>query len=142
MISTTGEYALRAVVFLAQSHKTPFTNAQISAGTLVPSGYLSKIMQSLVRRGVVSSQRGLGGGFLLTRDPADISVFDVLNAVDAAPERIQKCPLGLKGHVRLCPVHKLVDEAIAHAEKAFRAANLADLAKSTRGIKPLCETDG
>lgn len=140
MITTTGEYALRAAVFLAQHHPDPQTTAVIAEGTKVPPGYLAKIMQSLVRADLIHSQRGLHGGFTLLRPPADITVLDVLAAVDAAPQRIKRCPLGLKGHVRLCPVHRLVDEAVAQAEKAFSSASLEELSKSSRGIAPLCNT--
>ena len=139
MISTTGEYALRATVFLAQHHPSPQTTAQIAEGTKVPSGYLSKILQAMVRAELVHSQRGLHGGFTLIGEPKAISVLDVLMSVGAAPERIRKCPLGLKGHAKLCPVHKLVDEAVEHAEKAFSSATLDELSRSTRGSVPLCE---
>lgn len=140
VITTTGEYALRAAVFLAQHHPSPQTTALIAEGTKVPSGYLSKVMQSMVRSELVHSQRGLHGGFTLIRAPEEISVLDVLAAVDAAPNRITKCPLGLKGHVRLCPLHHLVDDAVAHAERAFAGATLDGLLKSTGGSTPLCDT--
>lgn len=140
MISTTGEYALRAAVFLAQHHPTPQTSALIAEGTKVPSGYLSKVLQAMVRTGLVHSQRGLHGGFTLGESPENISVLSVLSAVGAAPHRITKCPLELKGHATLCPVHRLVDESIAHAEQAFASAMLADLARSVEGVTPLCES--
>ena len=139
MITTTGEYALRATVHLAQHYPQPQTTVLIAEATKVPIGYLSKVLQSLVRRDVVTSQRGLHGGFVLATHPAEITVFTVLDAVDAAPKRLTKCPLGLKGHISLCPVHKLVDDAVAHAQAAFSKATLADLVKSTGGSVPLCE---
>jgi Rrf2 family protein len=139
LISTTGEYALRAAVYLAQSYPNPQTSVQIAEATKVPVGYLSKVMQSLVRREVATSQRGLHGGFVLSREPDTITVLQVLDAADSAPERIRRCPLGLKGHVSLCPVHKLVDEAVAHVRLAFAKATLHDLTSSTEGSKPLCE---
>lgn len=139
MITTTGEYALRAIVFLGQHPGHAQTTAQIAEGTKVPQGYLSKIMQSMVRRKLITSQRGLGGGFLLARAPSEISVLEILASVDAAPARLDGCPLGLKGHVRLCPVHRLVDDAIEHVEKAFSSATLESLLASTKDVKPLCE---
>ncbi|MDK2972781.1 MAG: Rrf2 family transcriptional regulator, nitric oxide-sensitive transcriptional repressor [Candidatus Sumerlaeota bacterium] len=142
MISTTGEYALRAAVYLAQHYDAPQTTAQIAEGTRVPQGYLSKILQAMVRRDLVTSQRGLGGGFVLIREPREVTVLEVLASVDAAPERIRKCPLGLEGHTKLCPVHRLVDEAIAHAETAFESADLESLSRSTRGVRALCEESG
>lgn len=140
MISTTGEYALRAAVYLAQHHGAPKTTAQIAEGTRVPQGYLSKVLQSLVRAGLIHGQRGLGGGFTLQREPAEINVLEVLQAVDAAPERIKRCPLGHKSHTTLCPLHKLLDQSIASTEKAFQATDLQTLLNSTDGIKALCES--
>jgi len=139
MISTTGEYALRAAVFLTQRYPEPQTCAQIGEGTYVPASYLSKLLQFMVRSHLVQSQRGLHGGFSLTRDPQDISVLDVLDSVDAAPQRITQCPLGLKGHVSLCPVHRLVDESVAQARLAFASANLLEISSSAHGSVPLCD---
>jgi Rrf2 family nitric oxide-sensitive transcriptional repressor len=140
MITTTGEYALRAAVYLAQHHPDPQTTAQIAGCTKVPSGYLSKILQSMVRAELISSQRGLYGGFILERAPEDITVYDVLAAANAAPQRITKCPLGLKGHISLCPVHKLLDDAISATHDAFTGANLKTLCASAGGSVPLCDT--
>ena len=62
IISRTAEYALRAVVHLAaaEGETVSQTVGQIAAGTQVPLGYLSKVLQSLSRAGLIVSQRGLG----------------------------------------------------------------------------------
>jgi DNA-binding IscR family transcriptional regulator len=88
---------------------------------------------------VVRSQRGSGGGVSLVKAPADLSILEVVNAVDPI-RRIQECPLGLAAHgVRLCPLHKRVDSALALVEEAFRSTTLAEvLAEPTQSI-PLCD---
>ena len=140
MISTTAEYGLRAAVYLAMHHGTPKTTAEIAEATMVPAGYLAKVLQAMGRHHLVGSQRGLGGGFHLTRPPQEITVLDVLAAVDSPIQRITRCPLGLKSHMKLCPVHRLVDDAIRTVEEAFAQATLFSLLQSTRGsVKPLCE---
>lgn len=127
MISQTAEYALRAVVWLASQDGSARTARQIAAGTQVPPGYLSKIMQSLATARLVTSQRGLGGGFQLARPAREISVLDVINAVDPL-ERIDRCPLGLKEHsVRLCKLHEQIDQAIAKVEAAFSSCSVSEL---------------
>ena len=127
MISQTAEYALRAVVDLAYHFGQSRTTTQIARATKVPSGYLAKILQDLSRFGVVNSQRGLYGGFALARDPATMTVFDVLSAVDP-PRRIRTCPLGLAAHAdTLCPLHRKLDDAMAIVEHAFRATTIADV---------------
>lgn len=135
MFSQTAEYALRATVFLAQNPKQAFTTQQISEATKVPAPYLSKVLQSLVKSDIVISQRGIGGGFILSRKASEITVLDVVNAVDPI-ERIKTCPLGLTEHgTKLCALHKKMDEATAHVQSAFAETSLRDLIKSSK----LCE---
>ena len=105
MISQTAEYALRAIVFLARNTDRAFPAREIAEATKVPSGYMSKVLQSLARAKMVSSQRGLGGGFVLASDPASITMLSVLKATDESLERIEECPLGMKGHENLCALH-------------------------------------
>ena len=69
MISQTAEYALRAIVYLADQGGVARTTSEIAETTQVPAGYLAKVMQSLCRAGLVKSQRGLNGGFKLAHDP-------------------------------------------------------------------------
>lgn len=140
MISATGEYVLRAAIYLAQHHPESKTTALIAEATRVPSGYLSKVLQSLAKGGVVHSQRGLGGGFTLARNPDQISILDVLQAAGEPVQRIHRCPLGLPGHTSLCPLHSLIDGKMRQVEEAFRSTSLASLLASTDGILPLCDT--
>jgi Rrf2 family nitric oxide-sensitive transcriptional repressor len=139
MFSQTAEYALRAVVWLAAHHGEPQTTLQIAATTKVPPGYLSKVLQALGRANLVNSRRGLYGGFTLTRPPEKISVLEVLNAVDPI-RRIESCPLELKSHSKdLCALHRRLDDAIAHIEKAFSESTIADLLAHPSGSHPLCD---
>lgn len=127
MISQTAEYALRAVVYLAENAGIGQTTEQIAKATKIPGPYLSKVLQQLSRARVVQSQRGLGGGFSLRKTADSLSVLDVVNAVDPI-ERIMECPLGLDAHaVKLCALHRRLDEATALVEKAFGQTTIADL---------------
>lgn len=139
MFSQTVEYALRAMVFLSNQSPQGCTTQQISQGTRVTAPYLSKVLQSLCRSGLLTSQRGVGGGFMLTKDPGAITILEVVNAVDPI-RRIRQCPLGLESHgTHLCPLHRRMDEAMAQVESAFAASTLAEiLAEPTTSI-PLCE---
>ncbi|MBS0266054.1 MAG: Rrf2 family transcriptional regulator [Planctomycetes bacterium] len=138
MISQTVEYALRAVVHLASESPAALTTDEVAEATRVPRAYLSKVLQSLVKAGLVRSQRGIGGGMTLTKLPADLTIIEVVNAVEPI-ERIHTCPLGLAAHgVRLCPLHRRVDNAIALVEDAFTHTTLAEvLAEPTLSV-PLC----
>jgi Rrf2 family protein len=139
LFSQTVEYALRAVVYLADHAPAPRTTEQIAGATKVPQAYLSKVLQALSRAGVVHSQRGIGGGMSLVKTPAQLTILDVVNAVEPIA-RIRQCPLGLKSHgVRLCPLHKRMDNALEMMETAFRQTTLAHiLAEPTESV-PLCD---
>ncbi|MBI4533875.1 MAG: Rrf2 family transcriptional regulator [Candidatus Melainabacteria bacterium] len=138
MISQTAEYALRAAVCLAQYAELPLTTQQIASVTGVPAGYLSKVLQSLVKANLVMSQRGLKGGFVLGRRASSLTILEIVNAVDPI-KRIVTCPLGIETHgVNLCPLHKRIDEAIAMVETSFAESTLAQLLASPSKITPLC----
>ncbi len=137
MISTTVEYALRAVVILAYRHGSPLTGEQIADLAHVPTPYLLKLMQQLVRAGVVHSQRGRGGGFSLARPPDQITIWDILDAVEPF-QRISACPLGVENHATLCPLHRKVDQALEHVEEAFRTTTLAEIVSDCGDSSPLC----
>ncbi|MEP0841443.1 MAG: Rrf2 family transcriptional regulator [Phycisphaerae bacterium] len=137
MISQTAEYALRAVVCLASRPADALTTQQIAAVTKVPAGYLSKVLQALGRAGLVTSQRGLHGGFALARPAGQVNVLEVINAVDPV-KRIEKCPLDLAAHgVKLCPLHRRLDDAIGQMEKAFRESVIAELIEEDAATRPL-----
>jgi Rrf2 family protein len=141
MISQTVEYSLRAAVALAQSGATPCTARQLSEITEVPRPYLAKVMQELVRTGLVSSRRGLHGGFELAKSPADLTIWDIVEAVEPL-QRIRKCPLRIGAHSSgLCPLHRRLDDAMELVERSFRATTLAELLKDAAGRSPLCERD-
>jgi Rrf2 family nitric oxide-sensitive transcriptional repressor len=139
MFSQTVEYALRAVVTIAQHEGKPCTAQQISKITRVPAPYLSKLMQVLVKSGVASSQRGLHGGFVLVKPPGELTIWQVIDAVEPI-KRIQECPLGIKSHGSLlCPLHQRLDGAIALVEEQFRGTTIADVLAQPGMTMPLCQ---
>lgn len=107
-LSQTAEYALRAMAWLAlRPPDTPTRSKDISEATQIPLHYLSKILRRLVLAGLLRSQKGQGGGFLLARSPQQIRFQDILNAVDAVPEDEARCAFGWGacGGDNPCPLH-------------------------------------
>lgn len=135
MISQTAEYALRAVVCLAEQ-TLPKTTAELAQMTQIPAGYLSKVMQGLIRAGLVESQRGLHGGFVLAISANELTVLRVVNAVDPI-RRFHRCPRGLHG-IHLCPLHRTLDDTAKSVEESFGATTVAELNKVPSGRSPLC----
>jgi Rrf2 family protein len=138
VFSQTVEYALRAVVHLASQAPAARTTDQIAAATLVPRAYLSKVLQSLTRSGLVQSQRGLGGGITLSRPADELTILQVVNAVEPV-KRIRTCPLGLAAHgTHLCPLHSRMDQALAAIEEALGSTTLAEILSEPTTSIPLC----
>lgn len=78
------EYALLAMAQLAQAHAdgAPATMRALADGQRIPEGFLVQILQDLRRAGLVTSTRGACGGYRLSRPPEDVSLADVISAVE------------------------------------------------------------
>ncbi len=140
MLPKTAEYALRATVWLARTPEKA-QSAEFLAGAIhVPRRYLHKVLQDLVKAGLVRSQPGPGGGYALARDPAAITILDVINAVGSI-ERIVHCPLGLESHSSLCPLHLELDRAYEAMQRAFSRVTIAQVLSDPSRISPLCEVE-
>ncbi len=111
LVSQTAEYALRAMVWLAIfSPDRPVRATDLSKNTNVPVHYLWKILRRLVLSGVLTSQKGKGGGFRLARPPTEIRFTDILAAVDTNPYSDQCLVACLFGwgacdSTHPCPLH-------------------------------------
>lgn len=138
-VSQTAEYALRAVVWLAQNPGVPQTTQQLAVGTQVSVSYLPKVLQPLGRAGILTSQRGINGGYSLDRDPEELAVLEIINCVDPV-QRIKRCPLKIATHAGgLCPLHRMLDDSIADLETRFSTTTIAGLLRENNSRKPLCE---
>jgi Rrf2 family transcriptional regulator, nitric oxide-sensitive transcriptional repressor len=97
MISQTAQYALRAIVCLAQMPQSSMTTEQLAEMTHVPAMYLSKVMQTLVRAEIVSSKPGKAGGFSLKVSPSELSLLTIIEIIDA-PSQGESYPLDLQAY--------------------------------------------
>lgn len=138
MLPKTAEYALRAVVWLGRDGGQCASADCLAEHTKVPRRYLHTVLQELVRARLVRSQPGPGGGYALARPPRKMTILDVVEAI-APLERIRRCPLGLRTHTRLCPLHQELDDVYAAIEKALARVTIAQLVDSTSDVVPLCE---
>jgi len=139
VLTQTVEYALRAVTYLASEDGNCKTTEDVAERTKVPVAYLAKILQGLARQGIIRTQRGVGGGVTLAKPPQDLTILEVVNAVEPI-KRIRTCPLGIQSHgARLCPLHTKLDNALAVMEESFGSTTLADILSEPTSSKPLCE---
>lgn len=138
LLSDACEYALRAVVWMAQQPQDFYTAGQIAEATSAAPGYLIRVLQTLAKAGLLSARRGSQGGFKFTRSAAELTVLEVVRAVDP-PQRIQTCPLGQGSHDKaLCPLHRRIDEAIAAIEQSFAQVTVQDLIQETAQSPGVC----
>ncbi|MCG6986792.1 MAG: Rrf2 family transcriptional regulator [Gemmatimonadetes bacterium] len=108
MVTQTGRYAFRILGFLAAHRGERVSGERIAAATGIPSNYLSKILNQLSKRGLVTSQKGWGGGFTLKEAALKRPIGEVL-AVFEGPDRVadESCVFGLPAcdERNPCPLH-------------------------------------
>jgi Rrf2 family protein len=130
VLSHTGEYALRALLYIAQHEsETELVRSDMVADALdVPRNYLSKILHTLAREGLLASSRGPSGGFRLAQDPDKLPIYHVVRPFDPM-EGPRSCILGRTrcSDRNPCPAHgrwKGISEQVADF---FRKTTVGDL---------------
>lgn len=130
MLSKTTEYALRAVVYIAlndaQGNKVGIK--EIAKELELPAHFMGKILQDLVRKGVISSSKGPGGGFFLHRSASDIKVIEVVQVIDGL-EAFRRCGMGMKecSDQHPCPLHNEIKAYREQLLKVFSSRTIRDL---------------
>ncbi len=132
IITRATEYSIRAALYLASRYPDPVVSKQeiCDAEDITPA-FLTKILQPLIHRGLVRSKRGVAGGFSLARDPSDLTLLDIMDAVEE-PLLLNVCLMDSTVCERecTCPVHKLWAEVKDKMEEVFGRQSLAELARS------------
>ncbi|MBI2071994.1 MAG: Rrf2 family transcriptional regulator [Gemmatimonadetes bacterium] len=133
MLSSTAEYALRAVLYVAQ-HATdaPVRVSQIASALKLPHNYLSKILHELTKSGVLVSTRGKHGGFELGRPANHLSLYAIVNRFDRIEAR-RACLLGAKACAdrHACAVHWRWKEISEQVVRFFRDTTVGELLSGT-----------
>jgi Rrf2 family protein len=107
MLSQGVGYAIQALGHIAASGGKPVLVKEIAEAADIPGPYLAKIVHALAKRGLLITQRGVGGGVTLARPATSISLLDLCEAMDD-PVIQPKCMLGTAvcSDERACPAHK------------------------------------
>ncbi len=133
-ISRKIDYALRAAIHLAGLPEGELVSHKDLAERLtMPADFTAKIMKTLAERGIVQAVRGAHGGFRLARAASDISMLDVIEAVEG-PVVLNVC-LGSKGDCAVsdgCGMYDVWRLAQARMVDVYRAATLATLARTDK----------
>lgn len=108
--STTSDYAIRTVLFLALHRERCCTAGEIGAAMGIPAMYLNKITKRLKSAGILRTIQGNGGGYLLMKNPAEISLYDILSLTEQSVE-INGCledeRFCSRHAAETCPVRKI-----------------------------------
>lgn len=141
MYSRASRYAMKALAYMAkQPLDKPVDIRTTSKSTGVPPAYIAKIFQGLAHAGVVSSQRGPRGGYILCKDPASISLLDVVNATDDVKNSLlSNCVMGLDrcSDESACILHDIWVKSARQMKNKLKTATVQDLAVSKNRQRPL-----
>lgn len=129
--SKTCEYAIRSLACLALKGSGAVKSAsEIGAESGVPVPYVSKIFQSLIRKGILKSQRGAWGGVAFCEDPKHLTIMQIVDAIDDLTS-FNQCAMGLDRceDAHGCPLHEIWKKAQKEIISKFKSTKLSDFTK-------------
>jgi len=122
-----GEYGILGVLYLAQQEDGKISVlSDIAKAQEIPPLFLAKVFQALTKAGVVKSRRGVNGGFSLARAACEITIKEVIEAIEG--------PIDLSRD-KLSPMHAIWVEAQEQMASVLSRANFADLAHAERELQ-------
>jgi Rrf2 family iron-sulfur cluster assembly transcriptional regulator len=140
-VSTRGDYASRALLSLALhlNEPGPTSVRDIAERTGLPQPYLEQILLALKGAGLVRSKRGVGGGYVLARDPAEITLGQIVSAVDgpiAAGDFGEPHQNGACDHEGQCILLTVWSDVGRHMRELLDTFTLADMVTAAQGGTP------
>ncbi len=127
-LSRLADYGVVLMTHVASGAERPQTAAAAAAATRIPEPTASKILKLLARAGLLESQRGINGGFALARDPGEISVAEIVTAVDG-PIALTECQEadGACSFEETCPTRGNWHKINSAVHRALDEISLADM---------------
>jgi Rrf2 family protein len=141
VITRATEYAIRTVIYLAQQPQSEIVlKKDICRTQNVTPAFLTKILQPLIKVGIVSSQRGVGGGFLLAKDPGEITLLDILEAEEGRL-KLNHCLIDNEACHRdsHCSAHEVWQEAQDEMVQTLKKYSVAELVRREKEKLALAE---
>jgi len=128
-LSSRGTYALLAVFELALAYEAgePLQIKELASRQNIPDRYLEQLLATLRRRGLVKSQRGARGGYLLARPPSFISLWEIMETIEGE-ECEQTSPT--ESTLELSLIREVWTKATCQVEKTLRTISLKDLCEN------------
>jgi Rrf2 family iron-sulfur cluster assembly transcriptional regulator len=130
-LTSKGRYAVMALADLAKFNSmNPVSLRDISLRQGISLDFLEQIFSKLKKNNIVKSIRGTNGGYILTKNPEEIKLVNIFNAVDEKIKTVQckkESKRGCNGKTSKCITHNLWDELEIHINNFFEQKNLKDL---------------
>ena len=128
-LNISTDYAIRIVYYLALKGDTA-TSSEISGQMGIPQSVIATLATPLQKAGLLTTQRGSGGGFTLSRRPEDISLHEIINIAERTT-RINRCleedGFCSRNGAPNCPVHKFYAHIQNYLDEAFKQKTIASL---------------
>lgn len=133
MLSNKSKYAIRAVLYLcanSRKNKTKLSGKDVSEALKTPLAFTVKILQELAKTPVISSSKGPGGGFYLTKENCNSTLLELLE-VFGDDEFFTSCALGLPdcSDDHPCPIHESVKKSRMEMRSVFQNKTIAEISK-------------
>ncbi|MCQ5309024.1 RrF2 family transcriptional regulator [Flavonifractor plautii] len=123
------DYAIRIVMYLAEKQQIA-NSEEISTQMCIPQSVVATLAMPLQKAGILTTLRGVGGGFALCRRPEDISLYEIVNLMEGTT-RINRClePDGFcsRNGVETCKLHRYYQKVQTGVDKAFQEMTIAKL---------------
>lgn len=136
VITRATEYAIRAILYMSRQPAGEIVyKKDICKAQEITPAFLTKILQPLIKDGIVGSQRGVGGGFYLAKEPAEITLLDIIKSQEG-PVYLNQCLIeeGACEREFFCPVHGAWAEIRSDFMKTLSRYDFASLA--SRQVQP------
>lgn len=140
-VSTRGDYASRALLSLAlhAEHPGPTSVRDLAERTGLPQPYLEQILLALKGAGLVRSKRGVGGGYVLAREPGEVTLGQIVAAVDGpivVGDFGEPHTNGACDHEGQCVLLAVWEDVGRHMRRHLDSFTLADMVEQARGNQP------
>ncbi len=139
IITRATEYAIRAILYMSRQPAGEIVyKKDICKAQEITPAFLTKILQPLIKDGIVGSQRGVGGGFYLAKEPAEITLLDIIKSQEG-PVYLNQCLIeeGACEREFFCPVHGAWAEIRTDFMKTLSRYDFAALASRQVHLPPV-----
>lgn len=137
VLSKACSYGILATLYIARKEREGYVPIrEISEQLKISFHFLTKILQTLNENDILESFRGPKGGVRLNKKPADVTLLDIINAIDGG-DLFTECLLGLPGCgvAKPCPMHEYWSEARTRLKENFENKNLSQISERIDELK-------